>query len=69
MPTVNVNNTQQNINGKIRVYLTASATDPDGDTVTYEWDGKASDDLYPIGTNVVKVRAKDSHGHIQHGRQ
>lgn len=62
MPTVNVNNTQQNINGKIRVYLTASATDPDGDTVTYEWDGKASDDLYPIGTNVVKVRAKDSHG-------
>ena len=62
MPTVNVNNTQQNIDGKIRVYLTASATDPDGDTVTYEWDGKASDDLYPIGTNVVKVRAKDSHG-------
>lgn len=62
MPTVNINNTQQNINGKIKVYLTPSATDPDGDTVTYEWDGKASNDLYPIGTNVVKVRAKDSHG-------
>ena len=40
MPTVNVNITQQNINGKIRVYLTASATDPDGDTVTYEWTEK-----------------------------
>ncbi|QUH21978.1 PA14 domain-containing protein [Alkaliphilus sp. B6464] len=60
-PTVDVNDTHTRVNDKFRVYLTPSSIDPDGDTITYEWDGKASDDLYPVGENVVKVRAKDSH--------
>ena len=38
------------------------AIDPDGDPVTYVWDGKSPDDKYINGTHTVRVKAVDSHG-------
>ena len=56
-----MNKTRTVKNGKFLVTLTPYATDPDGDSVTYEWQGKSSDDYYAVGTHTVKVRAKDVH--------
>jgi hypothetical protein len=44
------------------VNITASATDPDGDSVTLEYSGNTADSYYPVGTNTVYVRAKDAWG-------
>ena len=38
------------------------AIDPDGDPVTYVWDGKSPDDKYINGTHTVRVKAVGSHG-------
>lgn len=49
-------------NRKAYVTFTATATDPDNDPVTYEWDGRTADDYYPLGSHTVRVRARDSFG-------
>lgn len=58
-PTLTANVTRTYLNGKYLVNLTAASTDPDGDPITYEFDGRASDNYYALGTHTVKVRAKD----------
>ena len=54
-------------NGVVRpnqsVTITASSTDPEGDTITYEWDGRAAETAtYNYGKHLVKCRAVDSFG-------
>ena len=49
-------------NAKVYVKLAAQASDPDGDPVTLEWDGRTADDYYSLGEHVVRVRARDSFG-------
>ena len=54
-------------NGVVRpsqaVTITASSTDPEGDTITYEWDGRdAETTTYGYGKHLVKCRAVDSFG-------
>ena len=49
-------------NAKVFVELVAEASDPDGDPVTLEWDGRASGDYYGLGDHTVRVRARDSFG-------
>ncbi|WFR59142.1 S-layer homology domain-containing protein [Anaerocolumna sp. AGMB13025] len=63
-PTLTANVTRTYLNGKFLVNLTAASTDPDGDMVFYEFDGKAADNYYALGTHTVKVRAKDSYGGV-----
>ncbi|MGC6175148.1 hypothetical protein [Lacrimispora sp. 38-1] len=58
-PTLTANVTRTYSNGKFLVNLTAASTDPDGDPITYEFDGRASDNYYALGTHTVKVRVKD----------
>ena len=48
--------------GKLLVNLYASASDPDGDSVTLEYYGNTSDSYYAVGSHTVKVRAKDAWG-------
>ncbi|MFT9494704.1 S-layer homology domain-containing protein [Anaerosolibacter sp.] len=54
--------TRTALNSKLRVNISASATDPDSDAVTLEYSGSTEDNYYPVGTHIVKVRAKDSWG-------
>ena len=54
-------------NGVVRpsqaVTITANSTDPEGDTITYEWDGRdAETTTYGYGKHLVKCRAVDSFG-------
>ena len=61
--TANVNRAQQS-SGKYLVTLMVSNTDPDSDPITYEYQDKADDDYYAIGTHTVQVRAKDAYGGV-----
>lgn len=61
-PTGSATVTRTAQNGKLLVNLSASAADPDGDTVTLEYSGSTADSYYPVGTHTVKVRAKDAWG-------
>jgi len=47
---------------KFLVNFAVSATDPDGDAVTYEYSGQSADGYYAAGSHTVKVRAKDALG-------
>ncbi|MBP3038479.1 S-layer homology domain-containing protein [Bacillaceae bacterium Marseille-Q3522] len=49
-------------NGKFLVNINATAADSDGDATTLEWDNKAADGYYAVGTHTVRVRAKDATG-------
>ncbi|WP_430885116.1 S-layer homology domain-containing protein [Fusibacter sp. JL216-2] len=45
------------------VTITALSTDPDGDSISYIWDGRSSEtQTYPRGKNVVRVKAVDAAG-------
>ncbi|KAF5069620.1 S-layer homology domain protein [anaerobic digester metagenome] len=48
--------------GKFLVEVSATAEDVDGDKFELEWDGRASDGYYAVGTHTVKVCAKDIAG-------
>lgn len=49
-------------NGKFFVDIKATATDPDGDATTLEYEGTTSDNYYSVGTHTIRVRAKDIAG-------
>ena len=49
-------------NGKFLVNISAVASDADGDATTLEWENKASDNYYAVGTHTIRVRAKDATG-------
>src|SRR5699024_10679596 len=49
-------------NGKFFVDIKVTANDADGDATTLEYEGKASDNYYSVGTHTVRVRARDIAG-------
>lgn len=49
-------------NGKFLVNINATAADSDGDAITLEWENKAADGYYAVGTHTVRVRTKDATG-------
>lgn len=45
------------------VTITASSTDPEGDAITYEWDGRTAETAtYSYGKHIIKCRAVDAYG-------
>ena len=45
------------------VTITAQSTDPEGDSISYVWDGRSLEtQTYPRGKNVVRVKAVDAAG-------
>jgi len=48
----------------VAITITAASTDPDGDAITYVWAGRPAQTstAYPLGKNVVRVKAVDSTG-------
>lgn len=61
-PTGSASVTRTAKNGRLLVYINASAADPDGDAVTLEYSGNTSDSYYAVGNYSVKVRARDAWG-------
>ncbi len=63
-PTGSAVVTSERSGNGVKVELTASSTDPDGDPVTLEWSGRAEHDIYSAGAHIVRVRARDSMGDV-----
>jgi hypothetical protein len=64
-PTLSAKVTRTAQNGKFLVNFTLEAsTDPDGDAISYEYQGKTSDGYYELGSHTVQVRAKDNYGGV-----
>jgi hypothetical protein len=61
-PTASATVTRTVKDHKFLVNFTVSASDPDGDAVTYEYTGQSADGYYAAGSHTVKVRAKDAYG-------
>ena len=61
-PEITINQTRTMKEGKFLVNVTASATDPDGDAVTLEYEGTTTDGYYTVGTHSIRVRARDEAG-------
>ncbi|OCN03311.1 hypothetical protein A7X67_13230 [Clostridium sp. W14A] len=61
-PTASASVTRTVKDGKFLVNLNVQATDPDGDAITYEYEGKSEDGYYAVGAHTVRVRAMDSCG-------
>lgn len=53
-------NPKTNLTDKTKITFTAQATDPDGQSVTYQWTNKK--DYYPAGSHTVTVYAVDTEG-------
>lgn len=60
--TLTVTPTRTAKDGKFFVNINAEASDADGDTTTLEWENKAEDNYYAVGTHTIRVRAKDATG-------
>lgn len=63
-PTATAQITRTVKNQKLLVNLQVSSSDPDGDSISYEYQNKTGDNYYPVGTHTVFVRAKDSYGAV-----
>lgn len=61
-PTGSASVTRTAKDGRLLVYLSAYAADPDGDAVSLEYSGNTADSYYAVGTHTVRVRAKDAWG-------
>jgi len=60
--TLTVEPTRTVKDGKLLVNISAAASDADGDATTLEWENKAADNYYAVGTHTIRVRAKDATG-------
>lgn len=63
-PTIVADVTRNAKDGKFLVNVSVTSTDADGDEIAYEYDGKAQDNYYPVGTHTVRARAKDNYGGV-----
>lgn len=61
-PLINVKILQQTMYHSIIDISAYGSVDPDGDVVTYKWEGKNEDNKYINGEHTIKVMAKDPHG-------
>ncbi len=62
-PTISADVTRTAKDGKLLVNFTVASTDPDGDAINYVWENRANEtQTYPMGKNVVRVKAVDSTG-------
>ena len=62
-PVISRNPTNGVVRPSQAVTITASSTDPEGDSITYEWDGRDKETTtYGYGKHLVKCRAVDAYG-------
>ena len=63
VPTINRTPSGNSVIPGTPVTITAQSSDSDGDAITYIWENrKAETQVYPLGKNVVRVKAVDSTG-------
>lgn len=46
----------------VNINITKESTDPDGNSITYEWKGKSPNNYYTVGEHTVQLRAVDDKG-------
>jgi hypothetical protein len=62
-PVINRSPSGNSVSPGTLVTITAHSTDPDGDLISYVWDGRSSaTQTYPRGKNIVRVKAVDAAG-------
>lgn len=63
VPTIHAWPEEYTIKSGRKIELTATSDDPDGDVVTFEWEGRLGElTEYPVGTHTVRVKARDPYG-------